>query len=163
MGQDYLVIGAGIGGLVTGALLAHSGSHVRIVEQHSVPGGYGHSFRRRGYTFCAEIHYIWNCGSNEDGGKIFDYLGLSEDVRFTSLDCGCVDRVIFPEFSFDIAKGVEANLSALDARYPGNRASLRKYYRVVERLHDELKLLPFDFSVRSVLTPSGYQLKSNRS
>ena len=36
---DVIVIGAGIGGLTCGALLAKNGLSVLVIEQHSRPGG----------------------------------------------------------------------------------------------------------------------------
>ena len=45
------VIGAGIGGLTAGALLAHHGYQVLILDQALVPGGCASTFKRRGFTF----------------------------------------------------------------------------------------------------------------
>lgn len=46
-----VVIGAGIGGLTAGALLARRGYDVTIYEQAIVPGGCASTFQRRGFTF----------------------------------------------------------------------------------------------------------------
>ncbi len=46
-----IVIGAGIGGLTTGALLAHRGYDVLILDQALVPGGCASTFKRKGFTF----------------------------------------------------------------------------------------------------------------
>lgn len=46
-----IVIGAGIGGLTAGALLAHRGYSVLIVDQALVPGGCASTFKRKGFTF----------------------------------------------------------------------------------------------------------------
>ena len=46
-----VVVGAGIGGLTAGALLAHRGYEVIIFDQAIVPGGCASTFRRRGFTF----------------------------------------------------------------------------------------------------------------
>mmetsp|Transcript_15828 Transcript_15828/g.51856 ORF Transcript_15828/g.51856 Transcript_15828/m.51856 type:complete len:564 (+) Transcript_15828:3-1694(+) len=48
---DVVVIGAGIGGLCAGALLAHYGYSVTVCESHTVPGGAAHAWERDGYTF----------------------------------------------------------------------------------------------------------------
>ena len=45
------VIGAGIGGLTAGALLAHRGYQVLILDQALIPGGCASTFKRRGFTF----------------------------------------------------------------------------------------------------------------
>jgi C-3',4' desaturase CrtD len=46
-----VVIGAGIGGLTAGALLAHRGYQVLVVDQALVPGGCAATFKRKGFTF----------------------------------------------------------------------------------------------------------------
>jgi C-3',4' desaturase CrtD len=46
-----IVIGAGIGGLTAGALLARRGHSVLIVDQALVPGGCASSFRRQDFIF----------------------------------------------------------------------------------------------------------------
>ena len=46
-----IVIGAGIGGLTAGALLAKRGYQVTIFDQAIVPGGCASTFKRRGFTF----------------------------------------------------------------------------------------------------------------
>jgi len=46
-----VVIGAGIGGLTAGALLAHRGYQVLILDQALVPGGCASTFKRKGFTF----------------------------------------------------------------------------------------------------------------
>ncbi|MEB3179760.1 MAG: C-3',4' desaturase CrtD [Nostocaceae cyanobacterium] len=46
-----VVIGAGIGGLTAGALLAHRGYRVLVLDQALVPGGCASTFKRKGFTF----------------------------------------------------------------------------------------------------------------
>lgn len=49
--QPVVVIGAGIGGLTTAALLARWGYPVKVFDQALVPGGCASTFKRRGFTF----------------------------------------------------------------------------------------------------------------
>ena len=48
---DALIIGSGIGGLVTASQLAAKGAKVLVLESYLIPGGSGGSFKRNGYTF----------------------------------------------------------------------------------------------------------------
>ena len=48
---DVVIIGAGIGGLCCGAMLARYGYRVTICEAHSIPGGVAHSFEVDGFHF----------------------------------------------------------------------------------------------------------------
>lgn len=48
---DVIVVGAGMGGLTTAALLANDGLRVLILEAAHVTGGCSSSFKRKGYVF----------------------------------------------------------------------------------------------------------------
>ncbi|MBD2165079.1 C-3',4' desaturase CrtD [Calothrix membranacea FACHB-236] len=71
-----IVVGAGIGGLTAGALLAHKGYSVLILDQALVPGGCASTFKRRGFTFDVGATQV---AGLEPGGihhRIFSELGI---------------------------------------------------------------------------------------
>ena len=84
---DAIIIGSGIGGLITGAYLAEQGVKVLVCEQHKQPGGNFTSFKRKGYTFDGGIQ---GC---EDGGVFFHLFR-----KF-----GLLDRLEFKKSHFAIA------------------------------------------------------------
>ncbi len=51
MNPKIVIIGAGIGGLTTGAILARQGYAVTVVEAHVYPGGCAGTFYHQGYRF----------------------------------------------------------------------------------------------------------------
>lgn len=61
---DYVVAGAGFGGLAAAALLASDGFSVVVLEASGLPGGCGQTFRRGGYRFDAGATTI--CGADGD-------------------------------------------------------------------------------------------------
>lgn len=74
--SKVVVIGAGIGGLTAGALLAHRGYQVLVLDQALVPGGCASTFKRRGFTFDVGATQV---AGLEPGGihkRIFDELGI---------------------------------------------------------------------------------------
>jgi len=76
LAEDYdaLVIGSGIGGLTTAALLSELGLKVAVLEQHYTAGGYTHSYDRQGYEWDVGVHYIGDVGAATTTRKMFDFL-----------------------------------------------------------------------------------------
>ncbi len=86
--QQAVVIGAGIGGLTAGALLAKRGFDVFVLEQAIIPGGCASTFKRRGFTFDVGATQV---AGLEPGGvhyKIFEELGV-ELPESTPCDPAC--------------------------------------------------------------------------
>jgi len=73
---QIIVIGAGIGGLTAGALLANKGYKVLMLDQANVPGGCASTFKRQGFTFDVGATQV---AGLEPGGihqRIFTELGI---------------------------------------------------------------------------------------
>jgi len=51
-----VVIGAGVGGLMTAAVLARAGMDVTVLEAHVYPGGGAGTFYHQGYRFAAGLY-----------------------------------------------------------------------------------------------------------
>ena len=72
---DAIVIGSGIGGLTTAAILAkHAKKRVLVLERHYTAGGYTHSFTRPGYEWDVGVHYVGQVGDRGRLKPIYDYL-----------------------------------------------------------------------------------------
>lgn len=81
-------VGAGIGGLTAGALLAHRGYDVLILDQALVPGGCASTFKRQGFTFDVGATQV---AGLEPGGihhRIFSELGIDLPA-VTNCDPAC--------------------------------------------------------------------------
>ena len=59
---DAVVIGSGIGGLVTASQLAAKGAKTLVLERYLIPGGSGGAFKREGYTFDVGASMIFGFG-----------------------------------------------------------------------------------------------------
>ncbi len=60
---DVIVIGSGIGGLVTATQLAAKGARVLVLEKYLIPGGSAGYFAREGYKFDVGASMIFGFGS----------------------------------------------------------------------------------------------------
>ena len=71
-----IVIGAGIGGLTTGALLARRGYDVLMLDAAIVPGGCASTFKRQGFTFDVGATQVAGLESGGIHHRIFTELGI---------------------------------------------------------------------------------------
>jgi prolycopene isomerase len=94
---DAVVLGSGIGGLNCGALLAHAGMKVLVLEQHSKIGGYAHSFKRKQFTFESGIHSV----PMSSDGFIMHLLGiLGVQSQVSTIELPSMYRFSTPELSY---------------------------------------------------------------
>lgn len=80
--KKIVIIGAGIGGLTAGNLLAKKGHKVTIFEAHSTPGGYTAGFYRKGFYF--ESGTI-NLESSASVFKVMKEIGVLDKIGFVRL------------------------------------------------------------------------------
>jgi len=82
---DVIIIGAGIGGLTTGNILAKNGLKVLILEKNTVPGGAVTTYYRNGYPI--DISHSL-CALKEGAfiRKMFEYLNIYHKLEFMELD-----------------------------------------------------------------------------
>jgi prolycopene isomerase len=72
---DAVVIGTGVGGCVTAALLARAGRRVLVVDKNPVPGGILASIRKRGFKMDFGSHLV-SRGARGPLGQVLRRLGL---------------------------------------------------------------------------------------
>jgi all-trans-retinol 13,14-reductase len=140
---DVVIVGTGMAALTTGALLAHSGRRVCMLEAHDRPGGMAHTFAMGDYHFCAQVHYIWGCGP---GGAIHEFLkkiGLERDITFELLDRNGYDRVVLPDgVQVRFPYGFKQLVANVERAFPGQEQAARRFVTLMERIHDEIERLP---------------------
>jgi phytoene dehydrogenase-like protein len=122
---DVIVLGAGVAGLICGTFLAKSGKKVLIIEQHSIPGGYCTSFKRKGFIFDAAVHHIGGCGKWSVVGRCLKELDIN--IKFLQLDP--MDSINFPSFSVDIPAEIDDYVDLLKKRFPSESEKLSLFFK----------------------------------
>jgi all-trans-retinol 13,14-reductase len=125
---DAIVIGSGIGGLTTAALLAKSaGRRVLVLERHYVAGGYTHIFKRPGYEWDVGLHYV---GQFHHTASLL--ARLMETVSEGSLGwepMGDVyDRIVIAGESYDFLTGADRFRAALKQSFPTESRAIDQYF-----------------------------------
>jgi prolycopene isomerase len=131
-GYDAIVIGAGMGGLSCGTLLAKEGLRVLICEQASKPGGYCVNFRRKGFSFAAAVHYLNEFGPNSQMEEAFQTLGLPPEIEFRQQDPQ--RRIITSDFQLTLSTDMEQFERDLIHLFPKERLSIHAYLGELKRL-----------------------------
>lgn len=133
---DYVILGAGLGGLSAAACLTRQGNQVAVLEQHYLPGGCCHTFSHGDYSFCADVHYIYQCGKGQTMDQFLNYI--ERDVSFNSLDPDCIDRIVTPDVDFRIPLGWETFRDRLLTTFPDETTAINRYCNEIKHLHQEM-------------------------
>lgn len=134
---DYVVMGAGLGGLSVAACLTRMGYRVAVLEQHYLAGGCCHNFDYGEYNFCADVHYISQCETDRTIGRFLNFI--EREIEFNSLDPDCIDRVITPEADFKIPLGWENLRTRLLSSFPEAANAINRYCDEIKHLHQEMR------------------------
>jgi all-trans-retinol 13,14-reductase len=113
---DALVIGSGMGGLTTAALLSELGWRVGVLEQHYTAGGATHSYERAGYDWDVGVHYIGDMGAATTNRRMMDFLS-SGALSWAPMDAH-YDRFFIGEHTYDAVAGQVAFRDNLVVHFP---------------------------------------------
>lgn len=137
---DALVIGSGIGGLATAALLSAAGKKVLVLEQHYTAGGFTHAYERNGYEWDVGVHYIGDVGGHPTvTRRLFDFIS-GGNLYWAAMD-RAYDRICIGEEQFDLCAGRDEFVAELVRCFPGERPVIEEYLRRVNRVGKAMRLV----------------------
>ncbi len=142
MSERVLIIGGGLGGLFSGAILAKEGMEVTVLEKNASIGGGMQSFTRFGEVFDTGMHVL---GGLQEGGnvrRLCQFLGIWDKVHVRAVPSECSERIFFAEDgrSYEIASGREGFVASLARHFPVQRDCLVHYVEALYRIVDEMDL-----------------------
>lgn len=126
---DAIVIGSGMGGLTTAALLSELGWKVCVLEQHYTAGGYTHSYERHGYEWDVGVHYIGDVGKRTRTRRMFDFLS-SGKLKWAPMDAE-YDRFYIGDKVFSAIAGKKAFRDNLVTSFPAEEKAIDAYMELL--------------------------------
>jgi prolycopene isomerase len=129
---DAVVIGAGLGGLGAAGYLARDGHAVVVLEHHTVPGGYAHEFKRRGFRFEVALHALDGAGPGGWLGPMLDDLGVTDRVAINQVDPFYTVR--FPDFEITASADFAEYLGELTAAFPEQAEGIGGLFSAIGRV-----------------------------
>jgi all-trans-retinol 13,14-reductase len=133
---DAIVIGSGMGGLTTAAILSDLGRKVCVLEQHYTAGGFTHSYERAGYEWDVGVHYIGEVGAATRTRKMFDYLSNGQLEWAPMADE--YDRFYVGDKVFNAVAGKDEFRNNLIRQFPNETQAIDLYMRLLDRTGDAL-------------------------
>lgn len=135
LGEQAILIGTGLSGLVAGAYLSRSGVSVDLFEQSGEIGGITGGFRKNGYSWDMGQLNIEGLGVGESAGHIVDELGLRSKLTLHP----AARLYAFPDFTIHPPASYEGPWWRKDyllRQFPAEARGIRAYYRFYVRMRE---------------------------
>ena len=133
---DVAIVGAGLGGLMTGARLARKGHKVAIFDSHYVAGGCATMFARHTrdgvYRFDIGLHYVGDCGPGGTMRRLMEDVGI--DIHWIEMDRDGFDVAVLPGLRFPIPADRELYRDRLKESFPKEVKGIDRYVRLLEEV-----------------------------
>jgi len=125
--KKIIIIGSGIGGLVSGNLLCKKGHKVTIFESNHIPGGYTSGFWRNGFYFESGTFSFEN---SHDLFKLFKEIGIFEKLSLVRQKI----RLIRNDFEL-VLDDYQKFKEKLFQAYPTEQDNLEKFFKELDGMY----------------------------
>jgi phytoene dehydrogenase-like protein len=136
--RECVVVGSGVGGLATAALLSRAGVRVTVLEAHPhYIGGYAQTLGSGPYRFAAGPRYLWNFGPGQGGRRFLDKCGLAERVPMVELDRDGFDHIyVGDDEPIAVPNGWDRYRAVLKERFPAESGGLDRFFDLCRDVFD---------------------------
>lgn len=140
MSERVVILGGGLGGLFTGALLARDGYNVTVIEKNKTIGGGLQMFSRGGIAFETGMHML---GGMRQGGsirKICDYLDITSQLDILPTDRDCMDSITYLSDGhvYRIPEGRDNFIDYFSKLFPHEGPKIKNYVDKLYALSEEV-------------------------
>lgn len=142
MNYDFVIIGSGLGGLVSGIILAKEGYSVCVLEKNHQAGGNLQTFTRGGHSFSTGLHYIGSMDEGQTLHRFFKYLGITGKLNIRKMNEEGFDRIVFgdEDITYLLPQGWEHFRESLREQFPAEQAAIDSYIGAVRNTINTIPL-----------------------
>lgn len=134
---DSVIIGGGLGGLSTAALLSRQGKRVLVLERYKQVGGYASNFQRGGFTFDVSLHAMNGMTPGTPSYRCLQDCGIADKVTF--LPQKTVYRLVTRQGDLIVRhEGIDAYQQFLCERYPQEAENIRQLFSAAGKMYQQL-------------------------
>lgn len=139
---DVVIIGSGLGGLVSGIILAKEGYSVCVLEKNQQFGGNLQTFVRNKTIFDTGVHYIGGLSEGQNLYRYFKYLDILDDIPLKKMDEDGYDIITFDndENEYRHAQGYDNFIKSLLSQFPEEETAIRNYCKIMQETCDSFPL-----------------------
>jgi phytoene dehydrogenase-like protein len=134
---DVIIIGSGIGGLVSGGILTSQGLKTLIIEKNKTPGGYLSSFKRNGFVFDSALDCISGVAPGGVIFRVLELLKVDSDIHFLRVNPIRVN--IFPDLEIVVDADIAAYIERLMHLFPKESTAIKKFFETADRVYGDLQ------------------------
>ncbi len=139
---DAIVIGSGLGGLITSTQLAAKGARVLVLERYLIPGGSGGSFSRKGYTFDVGASMIFGFGEKGYTNLLTRALNDVKEKCETIPDPVQLSYHLPNNLNISVARDYDLFINNLTEIFPHEEKGIRKFYDTCWNVFNCLDSMP---------------------
>ncbi|MTJ14060.1 carotene isomerase [Anabaena sp. UHCC 0187] len=131
---DVIIIGSGIGGLVTATQLAAKGAKVIVLESYLIPGGSAGYFQSQGYTFDVGASMIFGMGNKGTTNLLTKALDAVNVNLETIADPVQIHYHLPDNLDLKVDRDYEKFIQSLIAYFPHEAKGIRSFYNECQRV-----------------------------
>lgn len=150
---DAVVIGSGISGLTTAALLAKNGRKVVIIEGNRKPGGALRRFSRGGIPFDIGFHYTGGLGQGQVLRTLWEHLGVWPGIKPLPIHPAGYDLFKFKKSGTEVKSfySYEGAREQLHSVFPEESAGIDLYLDLVKSVCRQIPFFNLDLPLEPFL------------
>ena len=142
MNYDYIIIGAGMGGLSAGLNLAFNNKKVLILEKNSLPGGVVTTFKRGRFEFDASLYDLMDYGQDKHTGSLQKLLKKYDiEIEALPIPYNIKLKSIDDKFEEVIKGDIDDWILRLEELHSGSMSTFRSLLPVLKEIHEALMSL----------------------